>query len=113
VPLLAECEDLTVFDGLAVTIKGNRVKFHVSDVFLPNADELRAAFPDAKELEGTVIELSDSGKNLDVFAVIQVVQTQNVVVPVEKLKPTAVAPLSSIDDSTHKGSAEEAKFKTE
>jgi hypothetical protein len=55
-------------------------------VFLPNTEELRAAFREEEELEGTVIDFSDSGNQANAFAVIEVIQTERVVVPVDKLK---------------------------
>jgi hypothetical protein len=55
-------------------------------VFLPNAEELLAAFREQEELEGVVIDFSDSGSQANAFAVIEVIQKGTVVVPVDKLK---------------------------
>jgi len=57
------------------------VRFEPSDVFLPNPEELLLA----RELEGVVVGFSDSGAQSRVFAVVEVVQKQEVVVPVDKL----------------------------
>lgn len=65
------------------TRKGDRVRFERSDMFLPSPEEL---LPGAGELEGVVIGFSDSGAQQRVFAVVEVVQRQEVVVPVEKLR---------------------------
>ncbi len=70
----------------SATQKGCTVRFHVADVFLPNVEELLAAFREQEELEGVVIDFSDSGSKTNAFAVIEVIQKGTVVVPVDKLK---------------------------
>jgi hypothetical protein len=72
-------------EGLT-TEKGDKVSFRVSDVFLPEAEELRAAWANAVEVEGTIVDFSDSGSASRVFAVVEAHQTHTVVVPVVKLK---------------------------
>jgi hypothetical protein len=67
------------------TREGDRVRFRMADVFLPSAEEVLALSP-ATELEGVVIDLSDSGTESRVFAIVDVIRRQNVVVPVEKLQ---------------------------
>jgi hypothetical protein len=62
------------------------VRFRLSDAFLPGAEELQAIFRDADKLEGCVIDFSDSGAKPDAFAVVEIIQRQTVVVPVEKLE---------------------------
>jgi D-arabinose 5-phosphate isomerase GutQ len=64
------------------------VRFRVADIFLPSAEEVLALSPTA-ELEGVVIDFSDSGSTSRVFAVVDVIRRQNVVVPVEKLEVVA------------------------
>lgn len=64
------------------------MRFRVADVFLPSAEELLALSPTA-ELEGVVIDFSDSGSTSRVFAVVDVIRRQNVVVPVAKLEVVA------------------------
>jgi hypothetical protein len=76
-------------DGLtreAPTQKGIKVRFLLSDVFLPTVDELRALLGTEKELEGTVIEFSDSGSRRNVFAIVEVLHRETLVVPTEKLR---------------------------
>jgi len=62
------------------------VAFWVADSYLPAAEEMRAAFPGASEVDGTLIDFSDSGTVSGYFAVVRVVQERTVVVPVEKLR---------------------------
>jgi hypothetical protein len=59
------------------------VRFRVSSIFLSQAPE---PFPPEADLEGTVIDFSDSGTQSSVFAVIEVVRTQTVIVPVSELQ---------------------------
>ena len=65
--------------------------FRVADIFLPSAEEVLALSPTA-ELEGVIIDFSDSGSTSRVFAVVDVIRRQNVVVPVEKLEVVASHP---------------------
>jgi hypothetical protein len=68
------------------TRQGDRVRFCLSDAFLPSAEELVVfAMPDEK-VEGTVIDFSDSGSKPDYFAVVDVVRRRTVVVSVEKVE---------------------------
>jgi hypothetical protein len=67
------------------TNKGDKVRFHVSDIFLPNAGGVLIASPEESELEGTIVDFSDSGPNVRYFAVVEVVKTQSLIVPVERL----------------------------
>jgi hypothetical protein len=62
------------------------VRFRISDVFLPSPDVFSFNVVDGEELEGTIVNFSDSGHKERVFAVVDVVTRQTVVVPVEKLK---------------------------
>jgi hypothetical protein len=68
------------------TEKGDKVSFRVSDVFLPDAAEMQAAWADTAEIDGTIVDFSDSGDASRVFAVVEIVQKQSVVVPVAKLR---------------------------
>lgn len=58
------------------------MRFEPADAFLPSPEELLAA---RGELEGVVVGFSDSGAESRVFAVVEVVQKQDIVVPVDKL----------------------------
>jgi len=75
------------------TDKGDWVRFRVADVFLPSQEELLSAPSADTEMEGTIVDFSDSGLKLRAFAVVEVVNKQTMVVPVEKLK--LITPASS------------------
>jgi hypothetical protein len=62
------------------------VRFRVSDVFLPNPEEVCAGLSVSTEAEGTIINFSDSGAKPRAYAVVEVVRRQNVVIPIEKLE---------------------------
>jgi len=64
---------------------GDKVRFSLCDVFLPSLETVLAPLPGETVLEGTIVDFSDSGSKPRVFAVVEVVRTQTVVVPVEKL----------------------------
>lgn len=64
------------------------MRFRVTDVFLPSAEEVLKVSP-TEELEGVVVDFSDSGSTARVFAVVDVIRRQNLVVPVEKLEVVA------------------------
>jgi hypothetical protein len=70
------------------TQKGSHVRFHLADVFLPSVAELHAVLGEEEELEGTVVDFSDSGSRRGAFAVVQleVVVKRTAIVPVEKLR---------------------------
>lgn len=65
------------------------MRFRISDVFLPSPESAFAAPSAEEELEGMVVDFSDSGQRTQVFAVIDVIRKQTVVVPVEKLSPVS------------------------
>ena len=62
------------------------MRFQVSDVFLPSPGGVFAAVPEETELEGTIVGFSDSGLKSRFFAVIEVVKTESLIVPLEKLE---------------------------
>jgi len=62
------------------------VRFSVSDVFLPNPEGVFVAGPGEGELDGTLVNFSDSSTRLRAFAMVEVLLKQTVIVPVEKLK---------------------------
>jgi hypothetical protein len=66
--------------------EGDKVRFQVVDIFLPAADDLPKSLTPADQLEGTVVNFSDSGLLPRVFAVVDVIARLSVVVPVEKLQ---------------------------
>ncbi len=84
-PVSPECNKCPVGKD-PPTVKGDRVRFRVSDAFLPGAEELAPLAASDNSLEGTVIEFSDSGPQTRYFAVVDVVTRHAVVVPVVKLE---------------------------
>jgi len=62
------------------------VRFQVSDVFLPSSGGALPSILEETELEGTIVDFSDSGLRSRFFAVIEVVRTQSLIVPVDKLE---------------------------
>jgi len=65
---------------------GDRVSFRIADVFLPEPAEVIANLKDVLEVNGVVVEFSDSGNNLRAFAVVRVTTQQTVVLPVSALR---------------------------
>jgi len=68
------------------TQTGDKVRFRVSDVFLPSLEVVLAGPSAEGELEGTIVDFSDSGHLARAFAVVDVIRRQIVIVPVEKLQ---------------------------
>ncbi len=60
--------------------------FQVADIYLPARDDLPKSLTTAESLEGTVVDISDSGFLPRVFAVVDVMARQSVIVPLEKLQ---------------------------
>jgi len=55
-------------------------------VFLPTAEELFKPLSPDSEVEGTIVDFSDSGPMPRAFAVIEVVKKHTVIVPVSGLE---------------------------
>ena len=72
--------------------KKDWVRFRVSDVFLPSPEDLLHVPLADREIEGTIVDFSDSGLKLRAFAVVEVVNGRTMVVAVEKL--TLITPAS-------------------
>jgi hypothetical protein len=72
--------------GGCKTRVGDRVRFSLASVFLPDAQEVLAALSLASEVEGTIVDFSDSGQAERAFAVVDVVQRRTIIVPVDKLR---------------------------
>lgn len=68
---------------------GDRVRFALADIFLPGPELGGSPASEMTELDGTLIEFSDSGSKTKAFAVVEVVRKQMIVVPVEKLECVA------------------------
>ena len=73
-------------DRRHLTREGDRVHFRMSDVFLPQPEDMFKVPSAEEELEGTIVGFSDSGSKARAFAVIDVIRTQNVIVPTAKLQ---------------------------
>jgi hypothetical protein len=58
----------------------------VSDVFLPSPGVLTAMVEGETELEGRILSFSDSGQKSRFFAVVEVLRTYSLVVPVERVQ---------------------------
>ena len=71
---------------------GDKARFRVSDVFLPASPGAFPALAGNAEIEGTIIDFSDSGPNARYFAVIEVVSTQSLIVPVQRLEIFEASP---------------------
>jgi hypothetical protein len=69
-----------------LTQVGDKVRFSVSDIFLPDSENVFVVAPGEVEVQGTVLRFSDSGPTPRMFAVVEVVRRQTVVVPIEKLR---------------------------
>lgn len=75
--------------------QGDIVRFHAADVFLPIHDELQRILSLSEELEGTVVDFSDSGMKPRIFAIVEVVTRQTMVVPIAKLHLRSAGPDTS------------------
>jgi len=71
------------------TQKGDKVSFRIADIFLPDTPELRSLWQQAGELEGRIVDFSDSGNASQIYAVVEVLWKQSVVVPVANLTTRA------------------------
>jgi hypothetical protein len=65
---------------------GDKVRFRLSDVFLPSPSGTLPIAEPGEELEGTITDFSDSGQKPRYFALVEVVRTQSLIVPVDKLE---------------------------
>jgi hypothetical protein len=62
------------------------VAFLISDAFIQGSEENHASLSDTGEVEGTIVNFSDSGTASRVFALVEIVRKQTVVIPVERLR---------------------------
>lgn len=83
--MLQHCVPAMIHKGGNPTQTGDKVRFRISDVFLPNPEAVLAKPQAEEEVEGTIIDFSDSGQKARFFALVDVTRRQTVVVPVEKL----------------------------
>lgn len=62
------------------------VRFQPADIYFPESSKVLMELHNGEQLEGEVIDLSDSGEQKDVFAVIKVKRvSQPVLVPVQRV----------------------------
>lgn len=69
---------------------GDQVKFRTASVFLWTRDEPLSALPPDAEIEGRVVDFSDSGPEPRAFAVVEVLKKQSVIVRVSELEVAEV-----------------------
>ncbi|MEO7144093.1 MAG: hypothetical protein ABI165_11410 [Bryobacteraceae bacterium] len=88
---------MNVFPVSVVLQIGDHVSFQVLNVYLPGVNEVLETLTEQVELVGTVVELSDSGTQPKMFAVVEVDADQRVIVPADKVSliTTARPPRSS------------------
>ena len=65
---------------------GDRVTFRISDVFLPEPQEVLAALTPELEANGTLMEFSDSGSSPRAYALVRITAHQSVLLPVAALR---------------------------
>jgi len=65
---------------------GDRVRFRISDVFLPEPSEVLANLTADVETNGVVVEFSDSGSSPRAYAVVRITPQQAVLLPVSALR---------------------------
>jgi len=68
------------------TRTGDKVAFLISDTFMQGSEENHTSLSDTGELEGTIVNFSDSGTASRVFALVEIVRKQTIVIPVERLR---------------------------
>ncbi len=64
---------------------GDRVRFRIADVFLPEPSEVLASLTSEVETNGVVVEFSDSGSSPRAYAVVRITPQQAVLLPVSAL----------------------------
>jgi len=85
--LAAAVLSIRLFGAGGITTRiGDRVKFRAASVFLWPGQTSLSAPPEDAEIEGEVIGFSDSGSEPRVFAVVEVVKTEAVIVRVAELE---------------------------
>jgi hypothetical protein len=67
-------------------LRNRWVQFKICDVYLPDPRQLLLDLHGGDVLEGRVIDLSDSGREAEAFAVVDVAEIgQRVIVPVQRI----------------------------
>ena len=65
---------------------GDRVSFRISDVYLPEPTEVLAQLTPEAEVNGEIVEFSDSGSRPQAYAVVRLTAEQSVLLPVTALR---------------------------
>lgn len=65
---------------------GDRVSFHIGDVFLPEPAEVLATLTADVEASGIVVGFSDSGSSPRAYALVRITAQQSVLLPVAALR---------------------------
>jgi hypothetical protein len=68
------------------TNRGDWVQFRASEVFLASPEDVVGEHNGSIEMEGVIVDFSDSGARLRAFAVVELATGQTIVVAVEKLR---------------------------
>ncbi len=66
---------------------GDRVRFRVGDVYIPQKAQLLEELDDRTELLGTLVAYSDSGAAPGAFGLVELTSARTVVVKVDDLRP--------------------------
>jgi len=65
---------------------GDRVSFRIADVFLPDPPKVLANLTVDLEVEGVIVDFSDSGNNPCAYAMVRVTPKQMVLLPMHALR---------------------------
>ena len=68
------------------------MRFRLSHSFLPDAERVLNALSLDSEVEGSILNFSDSGSNAKAFALVEVVRRVTVVVPSNRLESAEIPP---------------------
>jgi len=72
--------------GRCGTRVGDQVVLQLSGIFLPSPEQAAARLALDDEVEGTIVEFSDSGSVPQAFAIVSVKRSVTVVVPTDRLR---------------------------
>jgi hypothetical protein len=85
-PRIDDLDRSLIAKGGIPTRQGDTVRFRISDIFLPSPEEMQTQSSEALEMEGQIVDFSDSGYEPRVFAVVQLAGPRTVVVLVSRLE---------------------------
>jgi hypothetical protein len=78
---------------------GDRVSFRLSDVFLPEPQEVLGVLTTELEANGTLLEFSDSGTSPRAYALVRITAHQSVLLPVAALRIVSYRPPAANGES--------------